>query len=177
MNGFVPTTDLSKSSSHRADEEMAGANPPPRRHTGTRTPTPTRAASAHRRRSRPSGNRSSPGTRSPSYHPSDQGEGKKRTHKQFQRAKGFQERLNSLIARPICTTTGSYKVSQPLLVGVGTHPLDSGHLSLQHPTPWNCLGTLRRMLVDVLVLNRTKGLGSKERPEVHQQYDNVQFIH
>ena len=123
------------------------------------------------------GNRSSPGTRSPSYHPSDQGEGKKRTHKQFQRAKGFQERLNSLIARPICTTTGSYKVSQPLLVGVGTHPLDSGHLSLQHPTPWNCLGTLRRMLVDVLVLNRTKGLGSKERPEVHQQYDNVQFIH
>ena len=26
-----------------------------------------------------------------------------------------QERLNSLIAHPICTTTGSYKVSQPLL--------------------------------------------------------------
>ena len=26
-----------------------------------------------------------------------------------------QERLNSLIAHPICTTTGSYKVSQPLI--------------------------------------------------------------
>ena len=46
----------------------------------------------------------------------------------------FQERLNSPIAHPICTTTGSYMVSQPLLVS-GCSNSQNPHVGPPPDTP------------------------------------------